>query len=530
MSKIANMRRVAEWAAFNGERDTCDAIIASLKRAGHDLETDEDLKARREFLEFRSLISGLAYAPEKYSQFRAVADCLVSLKDKWEEVSGEPATTWLSLHARILTHQVMCLLHSSMRDPIVDGVLAEEVVMKKKFDAEDFVEAIGEIFSDASNQEAYGKRIFDKEKKRFLNLINREEAPKKVGKKRALEAQATIDTDEIAGLFYDFPLSQLMAELQDFLKRIELRILPEPTLDNNSAPPSAARGLASPVPDWSKGRRDSEGPYASSSKNTNPAVQAVSRIAEAASSSSPVPIRAPSTRGAVSKADTGTGTEAAELHKQATEFTEKNNNRDPLKAILNNASPGVDIHDISPIRSSSRCAAQGNKRQQVTAGAVKRLNSPSRKGSRVPFDTQEENYSPEYEPMEHRSSSIVMNQVKESLKNTSASKSALPNTLEPPKQHVQVTAGNRYTTAGAGSEAIAAARGAGKRMRWSVEEEEVFIQAMEKHGREWRVMLGDPDFELVGCLSCKLFSVVATRSHFSVCVLYYDVAEDQWAH
>lgn len=530
---MEDMIRVADVAAFNGELDTCDALIASLKRSGY-----VEPMRRREFAVFKSLANSLSYG--NYPQFRKLLDSMLTLQAQFQEVGGEPVSKWLGLHARILLHQTMSLLFSciSGNDKIVDGILCDNIIMKTAFDHEDFIESVDEIFAESVGKDAYGTRIFEKEKKRLMDLIVTKE--RKTGKGRT-ETVSVMDTEAIADLFYDFPLSTLISEAIAFIARVEATVLPPPDMGLRSAPSSVIKALR-PQSDWSEARRESSGPYASprpvvvkvqpQAAVTLP-TPAVARVVASGtkqqtllspvhSEPSPSPIAAKPAHNArvVTKAETvGTGSEASELHRQASEFTRKNNSRDPLNAILERAaSPdgraskrnagdtSLDggLGDISPITSDSDAKKRHHKvdvdNGDRNKGQRRRLNSPSRVGKKIPFDTQEEeedqheynHTAAEYEPMQHASNSRVISQIHESLKTTTTKKNTLPRSLTPPRQNVQVTEDNVYTTGGAG-------RGAQKseRIRWSMEEEELFIAAYRKHGKAWAIILSDPEFQLL---------------------------------
>jgi len=493
------MRRIAEWAAFNGQTETCSAMTGALERAGYDVNKDDQFQRRKKFAEFRALVGELSY--DNFPGFRCVVDTLVSLQVMYQKEGGQPASEWVSLHAKILFHSIMSVLRSCVVENIVDGVLAAKITMKPAFDPDDFEDMVDEVFAAITGMDAYGKKVFNKERNRLTNLLQEVEQKGTRGRARVVRS---IDTEELANLFDDFRLSTFISTLSDFMRKVEAHVLPSTDLTFvPSAPSSAMKPLPS-TRDWSEARRKSEGPYASNSPpaEDSPPTQPRDRQAQAKSRpTSPV-------RYVAAKGKPDNGSQAANLRHEASEFTKKNNDKDPLRGILNYSpiptrssrrSSGASVEDgidgISPITSESDSRKRGPPKDTARSKA-KRFNSPSRVGVRVPFDTQDEP-EPEYEPMQHRSSSVVMNQIQDTLQTTKTSKGAMPNTLSPPRKNVQVTSGNVYTTAGAGR----ATRSDGndlKRIRWSLEEEDLFIEGMHKHGRnQYAEILKDPEFALV---------------------------------
>lgn len=389
----------------------------------------------------------------------------------------------------------------------IDNVLMSSVTLPAHFDGEEFLDAVDEIFQDSNVVSDYDAKVFDAEKRRLTAMVR--------------SNGRGVDKSKIASAFYDFSLCAYIYEVTEFMKAVEAEVLPKPILsaeqvsDTHAEPPGSAMKKYS-TSDWSDSRREQEGPYATESTSVDPAADPTSaggkrkRGSEKEHASSPQPL-APEVEAESEpepESDTGakrgrgsrqvgkgsrsnkpsSSAESETLRQQASEFAKKSNRKDPLNNILSTPAAPVPARRgdqgtmPSPIDedSISELSAESPVTKSNTANKNKsrRLNSPSRRGGRVEFNS----------PVDHgQPASNVLGQIHATMAQGTR-KADLPNKLASPTKKVETTADNVLTVG----------RRQAPRVRWTAEEEEVFIAAVAKYGPgKWASILWDPEFQLL---------------------------------
>ena len=365
------------------------------------------------------------------------------------------------------------------------------VTFKKTFVYDDYVESIEEVFSiDVSDD--YERKVLDKEKSRLINIT-------KPSRKVII-----MDGEKVANLFYDYNLSSFQNDILKFMKLIEDKVLPVPKIsgqyESEALESSKSNSDNLTTTNWTELERTELGPYAHEEvKNAG---------------TKPKKIISKKAATVVEPAVDSKTKEATALIEATTEFQTKSNKNDPLKTIMTvpvdnkkrahatlPQSPIVDDDysvDDSPDFSSKKSKtvkAANPSTQTITASRNNRiLTSPSRVGDKVQFDTQED---------EAVTGKDAIKLMKEMQKST-AVKHDLPDTLSPAKgkKNITETKSNVFISRKV-EEPISESN---NRTKWSLEEEEVFADAIRTHGvGNWRSILSDDQYRMV---SIYLFGYV----------------------